>query len=138
MLLKNTYLNLINSSLSNFLPYEIWSAAYISHVLGDRGKLLISLTPIQCIQFVLMHLFNFFKVGVHLKAVFTPLKIGQMKISCLHFKQYKNPPFITQINDLGCFMNFWVIFRYIWKEIIFLEGLVKLKEIRNVKDLVKF
>ena len=79
-----------------------------------------------------------FKVGVHLKAVFTPLKIGQMEISCLHFKQYKNPPFITQINDLGCFMNFWVIFRYIWKEIIFLEGLVKLKEIRNVEDLVKF
>ena len=79
-----------------------------------------------------------FKVGVHLKAVFTPLKIGQMEISCLHFKQHKNPPFITQINDLGCFMNFWVIFRYIWKEIIFLEGLVKLKEIKNVEDLVKF
>ena len=33
-------------------------------------------------------------------------------------------------------MNFWVIFRYIWMEIIFLEGLVKLKEIRNVEDLV--
>ena len=78
------------------------------------------------------------KVGVHLKAIFTPLKIGQMKISCLHFKQDKNPPFIAQINDLGCFMKFWVIFRYIWKEIIFLEGLVKLKEIRNVEDLVKF
>ena len=73
-----------------------------------------------------------FMVGVHLKAVFTPPKIGQMEISCLHFKQYKNPPFITQINDLGCFMNFWVIFRYIWKEISFLEGLVKLKEIRKL------
>ena len=81
---------------------------------------------------------NLLKVGVHLKAIFTPLKIGQMEISCLHFKQRENPPFITQINDLGRFMNFWVIFRYIWKEIIFHEGLVKLKEIRNVEDLVKF
>ena len=85
-----------------------------------------------------LSMFQSFKVGVHLKPIFTPLKIGQMEISCLHFKQYKNPPFITQINDLGCFMNFWVIFRYIWKEINFLEGLVKLKEIRNVEDLVKF
>ena len=94
------------------------------------------------VYFYHLHVFPFLKllikVGVHLKAIFTPLKIGQMKISCLHFKQYKNPPFIAQINDLGCFMNFWVIFRYIWKEIIFLEGLVKLKEIRNVEDLVKF
>ena len=50
MLLKNTYLNLINSSLSDFLPYQIWSEAHINHVLGDRGKVRILLTPIQCIQ----------------------------------------------------------------------------------------
>ena len=49
---------------------------------------------------------NAIKVRVHPKAVITPLKIGQMEISCSHFKQYKNPPCITQINDLGCFMNF--------------------------------
>ena len=61
-----------------------------------------------------------------------------MEISCSHFKQYKNPSFMTQINGLGCFMNFGVIFRYIWKEVIFLEGLVKLKEIRNVEDLGMF
>ena len=78
------------------------------------------------------------KLGVQLKAVFTPLKIVQIEISCSHFKQYKNPPFIIQINVLRCFMNFWVIFRYIWKEIIFLEGSVKLKEIRNVEDLGMF
>ena len=80
----------------------------------------------------------YLKAGVHLKAVFTPFKLVQMEISCSHFKLYKNPPFITQINVLGCFMNFWVIFRYIRKEIIFLEGLVKLKEIRNVEDLGMF
>ena len=34
-------------------------------------------------------------------------------------------------------MNFWVIFGYIWKEIVFL-GLVKLRDIRNIEDLVKF
>ena len=82
--------------------------------------------------------FGFIKAGVHLKAVFTPLKIGPIEISCSHFKQYKIPLLITQINVLGCFMNFWVIFRYIWKEIIFLEGLVKLKEIRNVEDFGMF
>ena len=35
-------------------------------------------------------------------------------------------------------MNFWVIFGYIWEEIVFLEGLVKLREIRNIEELVKF
>ena len=77
-------------------------------------------------------------MGVHLKAVSTPLKISQMEISCSHFKQYKNPPFITQINVLGCFVNFWVIFRYIWEEIVFLKRVVKLREKRNIEDLVKF
>ena len=35
-------------------------------------------------------------------------------------------------------MNFWVILGYIWEEIVFLEGLVKLREIRNIEELVKF
>ena len=39
---------------------------------------------------------------------------------------------------VGCFVRFGVIFGYIWKEIVFLEGLVKLREIRNIEDLVKF
>ena len=60
------------------------------------------------------------KAGVYMKAVFTPLKIGSKEISRSHFKQYKNPIIITQINVLGCFVNFWVIFRYIWEEIVFL------------------
>ena len=31
-----------------------------------------------------------------------------------------------------------MIFGYIWEKIVFLGGLVKLKEIRNIEDLVKF
>ena len=34
-------------------------------------------------------------------------------------------------------MNFGVIFGYIWEETVFLEGLVKLREIRNIEELVK-
>ena len=78
------------------------------------------------------------KAGVHLKAVFTPLKIGSTEISRSRFKQDKNPMLITQINILGSFVNFWVIFRYIWEEIVFLKKVVKLREIRNIEDLVKF
>ena len=76
-----------------------------------------------------------------MKAVFTPLKIGLTEISRSRFKQYKNPMLITQINALGCFVNFWVIFRYVWavwEEIVFLKRVVKLREIRNIEDLVKF
>ena len=71
------------------------------------------------------------KVEVHLKAVFTPLKICLMEISRSRFKQYKNPMLKTQINVLGCFVNFLVIFRYIWEEIVFLKRVVKFGEIRN-------
>ena len=39
---------------------------------------------------------------------------------------------------LGCFVNFLVIFRYIWREIVFLKGLVKLMEIGNFEDLLLF
>ena len=42
------------------------------------------------------------------------------------------------LSVVGCFVNVWVIFGYIWEEIVFLEGLVKLREIRNIEDLVKF
>ena len=48
-----------------------------------------------------------FKAGIHLKAVFTPPKIGLKEMSRSRFKQYKNPALITQINVLGCFVNFF-------------------------------
>ena len=73
------------------------------------------------VQFIL----SSFKAGIHLKTVFTPPKIGLTEISHSRFKQYKNPTLITQINVLGCFVNFLVIFRYIWEEIVFLKRVVK-------------
>ena len=42
------------------------------------------------------------------------------------------------LNVLGKFVNFWVIFWYIWREIVFLKGLVKLMEIGNFEDLLLF
>jgi len=39
---------------------------------------------------------------------------------------------------LGRFVNFFVIFRYIWKYIVFLKGLVKFMEKGNFEDLVLF
>ena len=38
----------------------------------------------------------------------------------------------------GCFVNFWVIFGYIWEEIVFLKGFVKFRGIRDIEDLMKF
>ena len=73
-----------------------------------------------------------------MKAVFTPLKFSLTEISRSRFKKYKNPMLIRQINALGYFVNFRVTFRYIWEEIVFLKRGVKLREIRNIEDLVKF
>ena len=45
---------------------------------------------------------------------------------------------ITLFYFSGCFVNVWVIFGFIWEEIVFLKGLVKLgklREIRNFGDL---
>lgn len=51
-----------------------------------------------------------------MKAVFTPLEIGLMKMFRSRFKQYKNSMLVSQINVLGCF---------------FLKKVVKFGEIRN-------
>ena len=79
----------------------------------------------------LPHILSLFKGGFYLKAVFTAPKIGLTEISRSRFKQYKNPTLISQINVLWCFLNFLVIFRYIWEEIVFFKRVVKFGEIRN-------
>ena len=73
-----------------------------------------------------------------------------MPISRLRFKQSRISMLIPHIYVLGCFVNFLVIFRYIWREIVFLKGLVKaraiiaiwllvkLMEIGNLEDLLLF
>ena len=64
--------------------------------------------------------------------------VGLMKISRSRFKQSKNPPLISRSYVAGCFVNFGVIFEYIWVEIVFLKGLEKFREIRKIEDLMKF
>ena len=79
--------------------------------------------------------------GFNLNAIFRhfpPLDIALMEIYRSRFKQSKNSTLIPWIYVVGCFVNFWVIFGYIWEKIVFLKELVKLREIRNIEDLVKF
>ena len=56
-----------------------------------------------------------------------------MEISRSRFKQSKNPIIILRICVAGYFVNFWVYFG----GVVFL-GLLKVREIRNIEDLVKF
>ena len=44
---------------------------------------------------------------------------------------------VTRSYVVGYFVNFFVIFGYIWEEIIFLKGLVKFGKIGNIEDLTK-
>ena len=55
------------------------------------------------------------KAGVHLKAVFWPGIMFLMQISRLRFKQSRISQLISLIYVLGRFVNFLVIFRYIWR-----------------------
>ena len=79
-----------------------------------------------------------FKAGVHLKAVFWFGIMFLMQISRLRFKQSRICSLITHIYVLRRFVNFLVIFRFIWRQIVFLKGLVKFMEIGNFEDLVLF
>ena len=73
-----------------------------------------------------------------MKAAFWPGIMVLMQISRLRFKQSKISTLILHIYVLGRFVNFLVIFRYIWRFIVFLKGLVTFVEIGNFEDLVLF
>ena len=59
-----------------------------------------------------------------------------MQICRLRFKQSRISMLISHIYVLGRLLFFFVIFRYIWREI--LKGLVKFMEMGNFEDLVLF
>ena len=63
-----------------------------------------------------------------------------MEISRSRFKQSKNASLITLclFFFMGSFVNFLVIFGYIWVEIVFLKGLVRFRQIRKSEGLMKF
>ena len=54
------------------------------------------------------------------------------------FKQSKNPLLISRSYVVGFFVNFGVFFGYVWDEIVFLKGFVKFREIKNIKNFMKF
>ena len=61
-----------------------------------------------------------------MKAVFCLGIMFLMQISCLRFKQSRISLLISHIYVLGCFVNFRVIFRYIWREIVFSQRISKI------------
>ena len=79
----------------------------------ETGFLNYSLSKIEMltIAVVLRNL----KAGVHLKAVFWLGIMFLMQISRLRFKQSRICSLITHIYVLRRFVNFLVIFRFIWR-----------------------
>jgi len=73
-----------------------------------------------------------------MKAVFWLGITFLTQISRSRFKQSRISMLIAHIDVLGRFANFLVIFRYIWRQIVFLKGLVTLVEKGNLEDLVLF
>ena len=79
-----------------------------------------------------------FKGAIHLNAIFPPLDMALMEISHSRFKQSKHP-IITPMNlCCGVFCEFLGDFWVYLGGVFFLEGLVKLREKRNIGDLAKF
>ena len=103
-------------------------------VFALRGGLGTSVTKVLLNRY----LASLFKARGNTKAVFWLGILFLMQISCLRFKQSRISLLISHIYVLGCFVKFLVIFRYIWSEIVFLKGLVKLMEIGNFEDLLLF
>ena len=94
--------------------------------------------PVEALIFFQASSFRSLKAGVYLKAVFWLGIMFLMQISRLRFKQSRICSLITHIYVLRRFVNFWVIFRFIWRQIVFLKGLVQFMEIGNFEDLVLF
>ena len=67
-----------------------------------------------------------------MKAVFWLGIMALMQISRLRFKQSRISMLIPHIYVLGRFVNFLVIFRNIWRYIVFLKGLIKFMETENI------
>ena len=60
--------------------------------------------------------------------------MGLVEIFRSRLKQSKNSMLISMNLCFGVFVFFWI---YVWKEIVFLKGLVKFREITNIEDLIK-
>ena len=77
--------------------------------------------------------------GVQLKAFFPSFNLGLMRISRSSFKQSKNIIYAHYMNVcFTVFCKFWRDLGDVWEEIVFLKGLVKCREIRNIEDLCDF
>ena len=120
---------------------------------GLHPRVLISLSLLSLKRTIVAVCGVPFKVGFYLKAVFPSRNLGLIQISRSRFKQSKNCSFISRISVLRSFwifdffffefLNFFFFeflgdFGGYLEEIVFLNGLVTFREIRNGEDLMWF
>ncbi len=66
-----------------------------------------------------------------MNAIFVQIDVFLQAISRLHVKQSQH----SLLMLWRVLNNFGVIFGYVWEEIVFLKGLLKLRKIRNIEYL---
>ena len=77
---------------------------------------------------------KYIKGAIHLNAIFPPLDTALMEISHSRFKQSKTPYHYPVNLCCGVFCEFLGDFWVYLGGVVFLEGLVELREIRNFED----
>ena len=92
---------------------------------------------LKCQADQIAELVRYFLSGGPPNAIFPPSNLALMEMSRLRSKQSKSSLLYPWIYVMGCFVNFSVIFGYVWEKNSFSKG-TKLREKRSIEKLMKF